>query len=107
MSSMTTFSSKIDSADLFLPFDFLSQLSIGETISGATVTATLFSGTDASPSAIISGAASVSGPIVTQKVIDGVVGVVYLLTCTITTSLAATKIIQGYLAVVDINPFEA
>lgn len=107
MSSTIALPRKIDSEDLFIQFDFLSQLASGETISGATVTATLFSGTDGTPSAIISGAASVSGSIVTQKVIDGVVGVIYLLTCTVTTSLSAVKIIQGYLAVLDTNPFEA
>jgi hypothetical protein len=107
MSSLTIFPPKIDSADLFLDFDFLSQLDVGETISGATVTATLFSGVDATPSAIISGADTVSGPVVTQKIVDGVVGVIYLLSCAITTSLGATKIMQGYLAVIDTNPYEA
>lgn len=107
MSSFTTFPSKIDSADIFLSFDFVSQLATGETITGATVSADLFSGTDANPSAIVSGAETVSGSIVQQLIVDGVAGVIYLLSCAVTTSLGATKTIQGYLAVVDSNPFEA
>lgn len=106
MSSFTTLSPKHVLADVLVTFDFISQLAVGETISGAAVTATLFSGTDASPSAVISGAASVVGPIVSQLVVDGTVGVIYLLSCAVTTSSGNTKIMQGYLAVVDSNPYE-
>lgn len=107
MGSFTVFPSKITSSTISLQFDFLSQLASGETISGATVTAVVWSGTDANPSAIISGAASVSGSIVSQTVTAGTAGVIYLLTCSVTTSLSVTKIIQAYLAVIDSNPYEA
>ena len=66
MGTFTTFDQKITTEDLFLDFDFISDLDTGETISGATVTCDVASGTDANPSAMISGADSVSGSTVTQ-----------------------------------------
>jgi len=83
--------------------DFLSLLQQGETISTQVCTASVFSGVDASPSSIISGAASVNGTKVYQKVTGGVNGAIYLLKYTITTSLGNTLSIFSYLAVVD-NP---
>lgn len=80
-------------------FDFLSNLAIGETISTQTCTATVWSGTDASPSSIISGSASASGSIVSQKITAGTLGVIYELLCTITTSAGQTLQQVGYLAI--------
>lgn len=81
-------------------FDFISALAVGETISTASTAAVVYSGTDASPSSIISGAASISGTKVTQTLTAGTSGVTYLVTCTITTSLSQTLTLQGYLTVV-------
>lgn len=81
-------------------FDFTSDLASGETISTKAVAAAVYSGTDASPSSIISGAASSSGAVVTQTVTGGVTGVLYELTCTITTSASQTLKQVGLLAVV-------
>lgn len=80
-------------------FDFSSRLGIGETISTQTVTATVYSGTDASPSAIISGSASVSGAVVTQKLTGGVLGVLYKLLCAVTTSAGQTLQVAAFLAI--------
>lgn len=80
-------------------FDFTSLLASGETISTQAVTAAVYSGTDATPSAIISGAASASGSVVTQKITGGTTGVIYELTCTITTSAGQTLILTGLTAV--------
>ncbi len=80
-------------------FDFTSSLAIGETISTQAVTASVFSGTDAAPGNIIRGAASASGNIVTQKLTGGVVGVLYELLCSITTSLGQTVQLAAHLAV--------
>lgn len=80
-------------------FDFLSSLAIGETISTQSVAASVFTGVDASPSSIISGSATASGSIVTQKLTAGVVGVVYTLICTITTSASQTLQLAAYLYV--------
>lgn len=81
-------------------FDFTSNLAVAETISTQEVTATVYSGTDANPSAIISGSASASGAEVSQKITAGTLGVVYTLLCTITTSLGQTLTQAGYLAIV-------
>ena len=81
-------------------FDFTSALSASETISTASVAATVYSGTDTSPSSVVSGTATISGQTVTQKVTGGVLGVVYLLTCTITTSLGQTVRLGAFLGIV-------
>lgn len=81
-------------------FDFSSLLASGETISTQSVTATVYSGTDASPSDLISGDASASGAIVTQSLAGGTAGVIYKLVCEITTSDSQTLQLVGYLAVV-------
>ena|ERR1035437_595086 len=81
-------------------FDFTSDLAVGETISSQSVAAIVYSGTDASPSAIVNGSATASGSIVTQSVHAGVVGVLYELLCTITTSASQTLLKSGYLAIV-------
>ena len=83
-----------------LVFDFLSQLAVGETISTKAVVATVFSGTDATPSTVINGAASSSGSQVTQSVTAGTEGVLYKLVCTITTSLSKTLQLSTFMAVV-------
>ncbi len=81
------------------PFDFSSKLASGETISTQVVAATVYSGTDSSPSSIISGSASASGAVVSQNITAGTAGVLYELTCTITTSATRTLLLVGYLAV--------
>ncbi len=51
-----------------LSWDFKNDVPTGVTISSGTVTATVKSGTDASPSDIVSGAATVSGTKVLQLI---------------------------------------
>lgn len=80
-------------------FDFSSRLGVSETISTKSVAASVLSGVDASPSAIISGAASSSGAIVTQRLTGGVLGVLYELLATVTTSAGQTLQIAAYLAI--------
>ncbi len=83
-----------------ITFDFTSLLASGETISTQVVAASVYSGTDATPSALISGSATASGAVVTQKVTAGTVGVIYELDCTITTSAGQTLLLSGLLAVI-------
>ena len=101
MTSRTIFATKAVSETKKLTFDFLSDLGVTETISSAPVTAAVFSGTDATPSAIVSGSSSISGSVVTQAITAGTAGVTYLLTCTATTSASQVLIIQAYLSVVS------
>lgn len=81
-------------------FDFTDALGVGETLSTAVTTATVYSGVDANPSAIISGSAVIAGTKVAQKFTGGALGTIYSVVCTITTSSAQTIISEGYLAVV-------
>lgn len=80
-------------------FDFISRLAVSETLSTASVAATVYSGTDASPSSVVSGSASISGTKVTQKLTGGVLGVTYLIVCTVTTSAGQTLLLQGFLTI--------
>lgn len=80
-------------------FDFTSMLGSVETISTQVVTATVYSGTDPTPSALISGVASASGAIVTQNITGGVAGNIYELKCTITTSASQTLLLVAFLVV--------
>mgnify|MGYP001559642657 CR=1 FL=1 len=81
-------------------FDFTSRLSAAETISTASVSATVYSGTDATPSAVVSGSSTIAGQKVTQKLTGGTLGVIYKLVCTITTSLGQTLLLSAFLAIV-------
>lgn len=94
------FEAKLLSETVSEVFDFTSRLAAGETISTAVTTATVYSGTDASPSSIISGSATISGQKVTQLVTAGTLGVTYLLLCSITTSAGQALQLSGYLVVV-------
>lgn len=94
------FDPKTDGETVTLTFPFLSRMAAAETISTQSVVASVYSGTDGSPSNIVSGSASASGSNVTQKIAGGVVGVIYQLLCTITTSAGQTLELAGFLAVV-------
>lgn len=85
---MTLLISPAKSADETIPvvFNFLDQLEFGETITGAAMSAVVSSGTDASPSAILGGLPTVATPTVTQSITAGVVGVIYIVVCTVTGS---------------------
>ncbi len=80
-------------------FDFTSSLAATETISTQVCTASVYSGSDPSPGSLIAGAATASGNIVTQKILGGVVGVIYEISCKITTSTGQTLQLVGYLPV--------
>ncbi len=83
------------------PFDFISVLAAGETISTQVVTASVYSGVDPNPSALISGAAAVQNTTqVWQLFTQGVVGVIYELLCRITTSLGQTLELAAFMAVI-------
>ena len=99
MSSIIS-SGKFSGETLNPPFNFLAQLTSGETISTQAVTATVYSGTDTTPQAVLSGAATVSGAVVTQRITGGTEGVIYKLLCTVTTSLSRTLQQATYFAIV-------
>lgn len=93
--------SKLVAETLAQYFNFASYIEVGETISSAVTTATVYRGADLTPSGIISGAASISGTVVTQKFVAGVAGTIYVITCTATLSNGEIIALYGYLAVMD------
>ena len=95
-----SFNAKLTGETVIETFDFTSRLTTAETISTASVTASVYSGTDASPNAIVSGSATISGKTVTQAITAGTLGVTYLLVCTITTSLSQILELAAYLPIV-------
>lgn len=98
--SRTVFDPKFLGETKTVSFDFTSELALGETISTQVVTASVYSGTDPTPSGLISGSASTLGGVVTQNVTGGVLGVMYEVLCTVTTSLSQTLQQSGFLAIV-------
>jgi hypothetical protein len=80
-------------------FDFASWLAAGETLTSATVTAAVYAGVDASPSALISGSDSISGAVVTQLIIGGTAGVIYQIDCKAVTSASQTLVLTSRLAI--------
>lgn len=98
--SRTTFEAKLATETAIETFDFTSRLAPTETINTAGTTSVVYSGSDASPQAVISGSAAISGQKVTQKVTAGTEGVTYLLICAITTSLGQTLDMSAFLPIV-------
>lgn len=98
MTARTVFPPKGVAEQLGLQFFFASYLLPGETLSSANVSNSVYSGTDASPSAMI-GSIAVVSPTVTAEISGGVAGVVYYLLCTAVTSAGRDLSIGGYLAV--------
>lgn len=71
---------------IVIAFNFKRRLGEGVTMSAPVVTATVASGTDGSPGAIVSGAAMVLGTRVLQLVINGNHQADYRLLCEVDTS---------------------
>ncbi len=105
MGSIVVLSPKLSSETVPVQVDFISQLASGEAVSAVARSVVVDSGIDASPSAILSGAGSLSGSIFTQILTDGVDGVIYLISFDATTSLGNHLIINASLAVLDVNPY--
>ena len=64
--------------DFTYGWDYADKLDTGDSLTGTpTITVSVIYGTDASPSSILSGAPSINGTVVSQKIIDGVDGVRY------------------------------
>lgn len=79
-------------------FDFSA---LTDAVTGPTVTATLETGTDADPSAILSGVPQVSGALVLQQVIAGNAPAKYHLRCVATASDDSIYVVAGTLPVMN------
>ncbi len=92
---------KVSTESIIVTFDFTNDMGAGEAISTAVTTAAVSQGIDPSPANILSGASTISGLTVLQRIIGGSSGVIYCLTCTITTGAGNTKILKGTIPVND------
>lgn len=83
-------------------WDFSGQLQPSETLVTAACFSTVYSGNDANPQTVVSGAASIinSNTGALQLFAGGVLGTIYLIVCKVTTSLGQTLEQAGYLAVI-------
>jgi hypothetical protein len=82
-----------------LSFDFSPALAVGETIGSPSLSIAVVSGIDATPSARLIGAASISGSFVLQAVGTMQVGVIYDIIATVTTSSGQILTTNAHLAV--------
>jgi hypothetical protein len=83
MTTITTFKDPLELIPV--TFDFTPYLGVA-TIGTQTVTATVYQGTDATPSAVLSGSPTESAGVVTQKMTGGTPGTDYKLACKATLS---------------------
>ena len=67
-------------------FDFTADIATAATVTVSSVSVALLNGTDATPSALLNGAATAAGAVVTQWIKDGVAGCSYKITCVVTAS---------------------
>ena len=104
--NIVTFDEKSLSEVIPLTVNFQDRLQFSESITGATVTASVFSGTDPTPAAILSGAPTFASGAVTQVITGGVVGVIYSIVFIAAGSATHTYVKVGRLAVTaDANSF--
>jgi hypothetical protein len=89
----------VDETDV-LTFDYTDSLTEDELILSAVLTVTVEQGADASPAAILSGAAEMVTPAVLQKIVGGLRNVTYFVTCAATTDLGRVLISAGRLPVI-------
>jgi len=94
-----SFSYKFTTENKPLSFDFSQVLATGESLSTASCSVLVIDGTDASPSNLLSGGASIIGSKIYQQVHNGTAGVTYRLVATVTTSAGNTLVALGDLPV--------
>lgn len=90
---------------VLISMDFASALAIGngviDSLTGTpTVTASVYSGTDPTPSAIVGASGFTFDSVVEWKIQNGAVGVIYALKYQMATTLGQTLTMVGLLAVV-------
>lgn len=82
--------------------NFSDRLQFGESINGAAVAISVFSGTDPTPNSLLSGVATYdSSGNVTQVLTGGVIGVVYNVVYTVTGTNSHNYVKVGQLAVLS------
>ena len=89
------FSYKFVAENKPLSFEFSEVLASGESLSTASCSVIVLDGTDASPSGLLSGSATITGTKVYQRVHNGTAGVTYRIIVTVTTSAGSTLVAVG------------
>lgn len=92
------FPAKRVSEQLSITFDFTALLAPGELLLSAVTTVSVYSGVDASPASMLSGLTSAGSLFATQKIIGGLAGVIYILSC-VAASAGQNLSLLGHLAV--------
>ncbi len=95
----TAFSYKVIAENEQFTFDFSPAMGTGETITTASSTALVVSGTDASPTSILQGGPVVSGQQVGQRIYAGLDGVIYRIQMTVITSASNTLVLLADLQI--------
>lgn len=99
---ITDLGSKNDQSQILVYFPFDGLITQSSDVASVLVFATVYTGIHVAPSAIISGAATYSTTRVNsiqQKIIGGVAGVIYALSCVLVHSNGQIFYKTGYLAV--------
>ena len=84
---------------LDVTFDFMHTMMFGDTITSATAVITLESGTDANPSLMLDGAATHTARTVTQTIKGGIVGNIYRIAMSASTTNSCVYVVEGLLAI--------
>lgn len=82
-------------------FDFSAYLDSGDTVSTVAWSVTVLVGTDASPSGILDGGATIVGAVASQFIADAIEGVTYILTARATTANGSLLELSGVLRCVS------
>ncbi len=90
---------RIISASLALNLD----IAPGETITSAVWSSVPYEGIDPNSAAMVSGATSISGNTTSQMIVGGLMGVTYMICCTITTSLGQVLTKVGYMKITSLQ----
>jgi hypothetical protein len=98
--TLVVFPSKDTGETIPLVFNFSDKLQFGETISGSSLSVSVFSGTDPSPNSILSGSPVNAATQVTQSITGGVAGVIYTIVCLVTATGSHNYAKTGHLAVI-------
>lgn len=77
---------KLESEVIDLQADFISRLAVGETALTCSSSISLLSGTDATPSTMLSGSPTVLNGVVTQQITGGIAGNIYTVWLSVRTS---------------------
>lgn len=98
---MNKLSPKLSTEKISITFDFSNDIGVTDFIVSTSWTASVISGVDATPSAILVGPASNSTHIANHIIAGGVSGVIYQIDCTATTNLGLIYVLNGEMEIIS------